>query len=160
MAVARNEPTWGQRFALAVGAVFLIVGILGFVPGVTQDLGDIQFAGHHSDAQLLGIFEVSVLHNIVHLLFGVAGLVAARRADLARSYLFIGGAIYLVLAAYGALTEHESSANFVPVDSADDLLHLGLGLGMIVLGAIALGRERTDDDLAGRPSTVATGRCR
>jgi hypothetical protein len=138
-----DRPVLGQRFALAVGAVFLLVGILGFVPGVTEDLGDITFAGHESDAELFGIFEVSVLHNLVHLLVGVVGLIAARRADLSRTYLFAGGAVYLILAAYGAVTDHESDANFVPVNSADDVLHLVLGVGMIALGAIA---ARWDSD--------------
>ena len=138
-----EETTLGQRFALVVGATFLLVGILGFVPGITQDVGDITFAGHESEAELLGIFEVSILHNIVHLLFGVIGLAAARRAAAARTYLFAGGVIYLVLAAYGAVTEHDSSANFVPVNTADDALHVVLGLGMLALGAIAQRADRT-----------------
>jgi hypothetical protein len=132
----------GQRFAMAVGGVFLAVGILGFVPGITQNLGDISFAGHDSEAQLLGLFQVSVLHNLVHLLFGVLGLVAARRRDLARTYLLAGGVVYLVLAVYGFATENESDANFVPVDQADDWLHVALGLGMIGLGLVAAKVER------------------
>ncbi len=67
-----------QKVALVVGIVFLLVGIAGFVPGLTS--GDLGGAGHHSMAMLLGIFQVSVLHNIVHLLFGVVGLLAANRA--------------------------------------------------------------------------------
>ncbi len=63
-----------QKVAAAVGAVFLLVGILGFIPGITTNYGAMEFAGHQSDAMLLGIFQVSMLHNIVHLLFGVAGL--------------------------------------------------------------------------------------
>ena len=50
--------TYTQKVAVAVGAVFLLVGVLGFVPGITTDLGDIQFAGHESEAKLLGIFQV------------------------------------------------------------------------------------------------------
>jgi len=67
-----------QKAAAAVGAVFLLVGILGFVPGITTGFGDMKFAGHESGAELLGIFQVSVLHNIVHLLFGVAGPLPVR----------------------------------------------------------------------------------
>ena len=96
---------------------------------------------HHSDAKLLGIFEVSILHNIVHLLFGVAGLALARTWDGARSYLLGGGAVYIVLWLYGLLIDKDTAANFVPVNSADDWLHLVLGLGMIGL-ALALSRER------------------
>src|SRR3712207_9271761 len=85
-----NARTLVQTAALAVGAVFVLVGILGFIPGITTNYSDLGFAGHHSGALLLGVFQVSILHNIVHLLFGAAGLVMARRADTARTYL-IGG---------------------------------------------------------------------
>lgn len=123
-----------QKAAAAVGGVFLLVGILGFVPGVTTDYGDMAFAGHESEAMLLGIFQVSILHNLVHLAFGVAGLAMARRFDLARSFLIGGGVIYLALWIYGLVIDHDSDANFVPVNTADDWLHFVLGIGMIALG--------------------------
>jgi hypothetical protein len=131
-----------QKAAAAVGAVFLLVGVLGFVPGVTTGYSGMEFAGHQSNAKLLGIFEVSILHNLVHLLFGVAGLALARTWDGARNYLLGGGVVYLVLWLYGLLIDKGSAANFVPVNSADDWLHLILGLGMIAL-ALVLSRERS-----------------
>jgi hypothetical protein len=131
-----------QTAALIVGVVFLAVGVLGFIPGVTQNYSDLQFAGHQSDAKLLGLFQVSILHNIVHLLFGVAGILMARTISGARNYLVFGGAIYLVLFLYGLLVGQDSAANFVPVNSADDILHLLLGIGMLGLG-LALSRRDT-----------------
>ena len=131
-----------QKAAVVVGAVFVLVGVLGFIPGITTGYGSMELAGHQSNAKLLGIFEVSILHNIVHLLFGVAGLALARTWGGARSYLLGGGAVYLVLWLYGLLIDKSSAANFVPVNAADDWLHLVLGLGMIGL-ALALSRERT-----------------
>src|ERR1700712_4287058 len=107
-----------QRFALVVGGMFLLVGVLGFVPGVTTHYSSMSFAGHDSMAKLLGVFMVSVLHNIVHLLFGVAGGGMARAAQLSRLYLIGGGIIYLVLFAYGLIIDQASSANFVPVNTA------------------------------------------
>jgi len=131
-----------QTTARLVGIVFLVVGIAGFIPGITTNLYDgLDFAGHDGDAELLGIFQVSVLHNIVHLLFGVAGLALSRTWDGARTYLIGGGAIYLVLWLYGLIIDKDSGANFVPVDSADDWLHFLLGVGMVALGLL-LGRER------------------
>jgi hypothetical protein len=130
-----------QKAATAVGAVFLLVGVLGFIPGITSDYDQMQFAGHESEAMLLGIFQVSILHNIVHLLFGVAGLVLARSWNEARLFLIGGGAVYLVLWIYGLLVDDDHSANFVPVNTADDWLHLVLGIGMIGLGVL-LGKER------------------
>jgi len=131
-----------QRAAAAVGAVFLLVGILGFIPGITTDYSSMEFAGHESDAKLLGIFEVSILHNIVHLLFGVAGLALARNWDSARAYLIGGGAVYLVLWIYGLIIDHESAANFVPVNDADNWLHFVLGVAMIALGLLLSKRDR------------------
>lgn len=125
-----------QKAALAVGAVFLLVGILGFIPGITTNYDTMTFAGHHSEAMLLGIFNVSILHNIVHLLFGVAGVVMARSFSGARIYLIGGGVIYLLLFLYGLVIDHDSGANFVPLNSADNWLHLVLGVGMIGLGVL------------------------
>jgi hypothetical protein len=122
--------------AMVVAVVFLLIGVLGFIPGITTHYGDMTFAGHHSDARLLGVFQVSVLHNIVHLLFGVLGLAMARTAQQARLYLIGGGAVYLVLWLYGLVVGQDSGANFVPLNTADDWLHLVLGLGMIALGLL------------------------
>lgn len=129
-----------QKAAVLVGAVFLLVGVLGFIPGITTQIGDLAFAGPDSGALLLGIFEVSVLHNIVHLLFGVAGLAMARSLAGARGYLMGGGLLYLLLWLYGLLIDHDSSANFVPVNSADNWLHFVLGVGMVALGLLFGGR--------------------
>ncbi|MDQ0754246.1 membrane-bound ClpP family serine protease [Arthrobacter sp. B3I4] len=133
--VGRQKTTM-QRAAQAVGAVFLLVGILGFVPGITSHYDTLGLAGHGSEALLLGAFQVSVLHNIVHLLFGIAGLLMARAHNQARNYLLFGGAIYMILWIYGLLIDQESAANFVPVNSADNWLHLVLGLGMIALALL------------------------
>jgi len=79
---------------MVVGAVFLLVGILGFIPGITTDYDTMAFAGHDSDAKLFGVFQVSILHNIVHLLFGVAGVAMARTARTAMAFL-VGGRRHL-----------------------------------------------------------------
>ena len=131
-----------QRAAALVGITFLLVGIAGFVPGLTTNLYDgLDFAGHHGDAELLGVFQVSVLHNLVHVLFGVAGLALAASRGGARAFLVGGGAIYLVLWVSGLLFDRDSGANFVPLNTADNWLHFGLGAGMVALGLI-LSRDR------------------
>jgi len=141
-AAATSAYTPVRTAALIVSMTFLLVGVLGFIPGVTTDYGDMTFAGHQSEAHLLGVFQVSVLHNIVHLLFGIAGLLMARSTSGARAYLVGGGAVYLVLWLYGLVVGNDTAANFVPVNSADDWLHLGLGLGMIALGLLLVRRTK------------------
>ena len=138
-----------QKAALAVGAVFLLVGVLGFIPGVTTNYESLGFAGHGSEALLLGIFQVSILHNIVHLLFGVAGIALSRNHGQAKQYLLYGGVVYLVLWLYGLLIGHDTPANFVPVNTADNWLHLILGLAMIGL-AILLSRDTATARATGR----------
>lgn len=128
-----------QKAALATGAVFCLAGILGFVPGITSNHDAIRLAGHASGALLLGIFQVSVLHNAVHLLFGVAGVLMSRTHPQARNFLIYGGVIYLVLWLYGLLVGDPIPANFIPANDADNWLHLVLGLAMIAL-AIMLAR--------------------
>lgn len=126
--------------ALAAGAVFALVGILGFIPGVTTSYSEMTFAGHESGAMLLGVFQVSILHNIVHLLFGAAGLIMGRTATQSKYYLIGGGALYLVIWLYGLVIDQGSAANFIPVNTADNWLHLVLGVVMIALGVV-LGRN-------------------
>ncbi|MBM7815181.1 DUF4383 domain-containing protein [Saccharothrix algeriensis] len=134
--------------AMVVGVVFLLVGIAGFIPGLTTNYDTLQFAGHHSEALLLGLFQVSILHNLVHLAFGVAGLALARTVRGAYLYLVVGGVVYLLLWLYGLLIGHDSAANFVPLNNADNWLHLLLAVGMIGLG-LALGKR----SLAGHDRT-------
>src|SRR4051812_33840553 len=125
-----------KTLASVVGAVFLLVGILGFIPGIVTNYSNLHFLGpkpfgHANDPELLGLFHISILHNIVHLLFGVAGLAMARTAKSATSYLLGGGVIYLVLTVYGFLIsgrQNSATANFVPLNNADNVLHLLLGL--------------------------------
>lgn len=131
---ASTERTTVQMATLAVAAVFLLVGLLGFIPGVTTSYSEMQLFGHESEAQLLGIFQVSILHNVVHVLFAGVGFAMARTAAASRVFLVGGGVVYLVLWIYGLMIDQDSAANFVPLDTADNWLHLALGLGMIAVG--------------------------
>ena len=137
-----------QKAARIVGIVFLLVGVLGFIPGITQNYDDMKFAGNSSDAELLGLFQVSVLHNIVHLLFGIAGLALSRTWEGSRNFLIGGGLIYLLLGIYDAIVKQESSANFLPTNNGDTYLHLALGVGMIALGFALRGSRPAHDRYA------------
>ncbi|GAA5152538.1 DUF4383 domain-containing protein [Amycolatopsis dongchuanensis] len=132
-----------QVFAIVVAVAFLLAGILGFIPGITTHYDQLTFGGHHSEALLFGVFNVSVLHNLVHLLFGVAGLALATIPGGARGYLVLGGFIYLLVCVYGLVIDSHGGMNFLPVNGADNWLHFGLAIGMIALGVLGTAIERT-----------------
>lgn len=142
-----------QKLAAGVGALFLLIGILGFIPGITHRMGHISFAEHHSDAKLFHLFQVSVLHNLIHLGTGALGLAASRKASWARLFLIGGGIVYLIFTLYGGVVDRATDWNFVPFNRNDNWLHLGLGAGMIALGAVGLaaGQQKLE-------SRVAAGR--
>ncbi|MEV4665762.1 DUF4383 domain-containing protein [Micromonospora echinofusca] len=125
-----------QYAAVAAAGIFALIGVLGFIPGITTGYGDMTFAGHHSEARLLDLFQVSILHNALHLGFGLVGLLMARSVAGARVFLAGGGALYLGLWLYGFAIDRESAANFIPVNDADNWLHLVLGFGMLALGLL------------------------
>ena len=128
-----------QNIARLAGVVFLLVGVAGFIPGITTNLYDgLEFAGDGGNAKVIGLFEVSVLHNLVHGLFGLAGLALAKTASGARTYLIGGGAIYILLVIIQAI----GAGDWVPLVGADLWLHLALGLGLIGLG-YGLTRDRS-----------------
>jgi hypothetical protein len=132
----RRRTTAVQDGAAGVGLVFVLVGVLGFLPGITQNFSGMTFSGTDSEAELFGVFQVSVLHNLVHLLIGLIGLFMAWFVKAARWYLIGGGFLYLLLAVYGFPMSDHHGGNFLPANTADDWLHLVLGVGMIVLGLV------------------------
>jgi Domain of unknown function (DUF4383) len=128
-----RDRTTAQQITMLFGIVFLAAGILGFVPGITTNYDDLSFAGADSDAKLIGLFQISVLHNIVHALFGIAGLAMARTFEGARTYLLGSGIIYVVLVVYGILFGGDNGdGNFVPVNDWDTyFLHVVLAVGLL-----------------------------
>lgn len=129
-----------QASSLAAGAVLFLLGVLGFIPGITSQYESLAFAGHGSDAMLFGVFQVSVLHNLVHLLSGVGGALLARGPLPARNFLIGAGVGYLVLWTLGQFLAQDWPVNILPVNGADNWLHLALGMGLIALG-VAFSRD-------------------
>ncbi len=138
----RNR-TLAQKLAFLFGVTFLLVGILGFIPGITMSYDQLAFAGEKSDAELLGLFQVSVLHNIAHMLFGV-GILAAKKHRTALQYLLGAGVLYVVLFVYGLIASEKGSENFLPMNNGDDWLHAALAAAL--LGSWAAARGATDPE--------------
>lgn len=123
--------TLNQTVAASLGAVYVLVGLLGFA--IT---GDVNFAGDHG-AHLLGIFEVNPLHNVVHLGVGVALLTASSRPRAAAGTNAVIGAVYLLVGALGPLVSG-SAADLLALNAADHLLHLGSATALLVVGVRGL----------------------
>ena len=140
-----RDRSTAQTLAMLFGVVFLAVGILGFIPGITSNYDELKFAGEDSQAELLGLFQVSILHNIVHALFGIAGLALARTVDGARTYLLASGVIYAVLWILGLI----GGLEWLPTNTEDHWLHFGLALAFLGAWYVA----RRDRDVATRAAT-------
>ncbi|WP_433496140.1 DUF4383 domain-containing protein [Micromonospora sp. CA-248089] len=141
---ARRNPADGRapvrRLASGFAVLLLLLGALGFVPGITSDYADLRVAGPGSGARLFGVFQVSVVHNLVHLVLGLAGLLLARTVAGARAFLVGAGAVYLVLWLAGLAIDGRDAANVLAVNHADSWLHLLLGVGMLASGLVAARR--------------------
>ncbi|WP_433169188.1 DUF4383 domain-containing protein [Kribbella sp. CA-247076] len=133
-----------QAALLWVSGGFIALGIFGFVPGITTSATSPEFAGADSEAYLFGIFHVSVVHNVVHLATGLAGLIALGKPRSARTFLAVAGVAYGVLAIYGWLLERSSAPNVLPVNDAGDWLHFGMAFVMIALAIGAPGLSHTE----------------
>ena len=131
--------TLAQRIAQIFGWAFVVIGLAGFfVTGSSMD------PNHLTAPRLFGLFPVNVLHNVVHLLFGVWGILAARSLGGARSYFIGAGVIYLLLAALGTVAP--DGFGLVPLGSNDVGLHLFLAIGLLASSFIA--RRRVDEPVA------------
>lgn len=119
-----------RRVALVFGIVLLLVGILGLVSA-----GGMEMGADPAPGMLLGLFPVNLLHNIVHLLFGVWGLVASRSFAGAKLYAQVTGVIYIVLAICGLVIP--TMFGFIPIGGADIGLHAVLGLVLAGIGFTA-----------------------
>ncbi len=128
-----RERTDIQKAAMLFGIIFLLVGLLGFIPGITQDF-DRLTTFDDVGAKLLGIFGINILENAVHLLYGVVGLVAASSWAASKNYFVWGGVVYVGLWLYGLVIDEQSAANFVGLNTAAHWLHLALGVTMIAVG--------------------------
>ena len=119
-----------QRAALIFGVVLILVAILGFLAS-----GSSMDPDPTSAPKILGLFPVNLVHNGVHLGFGIWGLLASRVYEGARNFGRIGGILYLILAAVGVAVP--DGFGLVPLGGHDVWLHALLGLALVVVGFTA-----------------------
>lgn len=119
-----------QRVAQVFGWVFVLVAVLGFVASGGSMEADIDEA-----PRVLGLFPVNLLHNLVHLAFGVWGIVAARSWGAAKTYCQVSGVAYLVLTVLGFFVP--TTFGLIPIGGNDIWLHALLGAVLAYFGFTA-----------------------
>ena len=112
-----------QMFARIYGIAFLVVGVAGFIPGVTQPHDHPELALEAGSGLLFGLFPVNALHNLVHLVFGAWGLFAARGFGSAQIYARAVAIIYGVLTLMGLIPATNTTFGLVPIYGHDVWLH-------------------------------------
>jgi hypothetical protein len=118
-----------RYFALVMGVAFLVVGILGFVPAlVTAPEGDPSLLVEAGHGRLFGLFPVNVVHNLIHLAFGVWGVVVWRAFAPSRIYGRSVAIIYAVLAVMGLIPVLATTFGLVPLHSHDIWLHAAIAI--------------------------------
>ena len=129
-----------RTLARVFGIVFIVVGILGFVPGITRMHEDAAAeglsVGGPGHGMLLGLFHVNVLHNLVHILFGVGGIVASRTFPAARGYARIVAVAYALLAIMGLVSAMNMWRTFglIPIEGNDVWLHALIAVAAAIIG--------------------------
>jgi len=117
-----------QRYAYVSGVLFILIGILGFFPGVTviPHVHDPALVVETGYGRLLGLFPVNVLHNLVHIGLGVWALFSAADVTGAKLYCRGSAIIYGVLAVMGLIPGFNTVFGLIPIHSNDVWLHAGI----------------------------------
>jgi uncharacterized protein DUF4383 len=119
-----------QKLAGVFGVIFILVAVLGFISP-----GGLVMTMDPTTGMVLGVFPVNLLHNIVHLAFGVWGLIASRAWAGSKTFFTAGGVIYVVLTLVGFLSP--TGFGIVPLGGADIWLHAVLAIAMLGIGLTA-----------------------
>ena len=127
---AGRGKTIPEILGLAFGAVYLLVGIVGFFVTGFDD-----FFAHDTNEKLLGIFEINGMHNVVHILIGVAGLVLSRTLAGARTYGWLLAVGYGAAFIYGLLAINKDW-DFLSINTADNVLHILTALVGLVIALL------------------------
>lgn len=125
-----------RNFALFLGIVYVVIGVLGFIPGITQtpppDAPPLAVGAGYG--YLLGIFPINIVHNLIHLVVGVWGIAAARAWDTARLYARTLAVVFAVLTVMGLIPGLNTVFGLAPLFGVDIALHLLTALAAAYFG--------------------------
>ncbi|WP_027481648.1 DUF4383 domain-containing protein [Deinococcus pimensis] len=112
-----------RTFAQVVGVIFLLVGILGFFPGLLSAYSGPDLVVDSGRGLLLGLFPVNLLHNLVHLAVGLWGLASARTASGAIGFARGLAIFYGLLTIMGLIPGLNTTFGLIPIHGNDVWLH-------------------------------------
>jgi hypothetical protein len=115
--------SWAQRFAQVFGAVYLLVGITGFIPPLLLGSLPPEVMGPLAGYQL-GLFAVNWFHSLAHLAIGAAGLAVHRNDSASRAYALALGIAYAGLFVLGLIFGLNFLGGLMPLNGPDHILHL------------------------------------
>ena len=141
--------TPAQWYCLLAGLSLLLAGIVGFLADSSFTTGD----GINGD-KLLSIFEVNGIHNLVHVASGLLLLAASPKRASAKTVAIAFGLVYGVVTIIG-LIDGKDVLGLIPVNPADNVLHIALSLLGLITGFMSRG---SDDVPANEPRTVGEKR--
>jgi hypothetical protein len=136
-----------RTFTLAMGVIYVVVGVLGFIPALMSAPPPDAPAMSTPYGYLLGMFPVNSLHNIVHLLIGAWGLMVYKDFEGSRTYCRSLAVLYSVLAVFGLIPVLNTTFGLIPLFGHDIWLHLLTALAAAYFGFVA-------------PVTIASGHAR
>lgn len=125
-----------RTFAAVFGIVFLLAGLSGFVPGLSPEHMHPDLTVTAGSRLALGLFPVNVLHNFVHLAFGLWGLLAARSVGGSLTYAKGVAIIYALLTVLGLIPTTNTTFGLVPIYGNDIWLHAGLAVVAAYFGFV------------------------
>ncbi|WP_142849883.1 DUF4383 domain-containing protein [Telmatospirillum sp. J64-1] len=133
-----------RYFALAIGVVYLIVGILGFVPGLTTaPIGHPPLAINAGYGLLFGLFPVNVIHNLIHLALGVWGILAWRSWSNARAFSRSLAVIFGLFVIMGLIPGLRTVFGLAPLFGHDIWLHAVTAIAAAYFGWATSARDRS-----------------
>jgi hypothetical protein len=127
-----------RRFALLWGILFLVIFAAGVIPGLLRPPAEMDpdLAMNQMYGRALSLFPVNLLHDGVHLIFGIWGILAYRSYDAAKSYARITAVIYAVFMVMGLIPTLDTTFGLVPLFSHDVWLHAILAAGAAYFGFV------------------------
>jgi hypothetical protein len=126
-----------RRFALIFGIVYLLVGVMGLIPALLTPMTAPGVTVDTLSGNLLGVFPVNIVHTLVHLIFGIWGIVAYRSYSGSRSFAWVAGIVFLALALFGLIPGLNTLFGLAPLTGSDIWLHALSGVLALAFAIMA-----------------------